>query len=127
MPFVTPGEGLDRSCVNIPALAAELGPPPWRQPIVGTSGLRVILLHWPAGFETIRHHHPHAEEVFQILEGTAIFTIGDEPARRAEPGDFLLAPRGVKHVIRVSDDGPLLMLAAVAPNEDLPDETIEPS
>jgi mannose-6-phosphate isomerase-like protein (cupin superfamily) len=65
---------------------------------------------------------------FKVLSGRALFTIGDEPEREVGPDGRVLARRGVRHVIRVADDGgPMIMLAAVAPNEDRPDETIEPA
>ena len=127
MPFVSEGEVMGRLSVDLDGLAAEMGPPPWRAALVGTSGLRVVLLHWPPGFATVPHLHPRAEETFEVLRGRALFTIGDAPELLAAPGSFLLAPRGIRHAIRVPDDGgPLLLLAAVAPNEDGPDETIEP-
>ncbi len=124
MPFVAGDQALDRPFVDLELLAAEQGPPPWRICLVGTPGLRVVLLHWPAGLATVPHRHPHAEETFEVLRGRAAFTIGDAPERIVGPGTFVLAPRGVRHAIRVPEDEPLLMLAAVAPNEDRPDETI---
>jgi quercetin dioxygenase-like cupin family protein len=127
MPYVADGEALDRPFLDLDALAADLGPPPWRACLVGTPGLRVLLLHWPAGYATVPHEHPAAEEIFRVIRGRAFFTIGDEPEREVGPGDFMFALRGVRHAIRVPDDGPLLLLASVAPNEDRPDETIEPA
>jgi quercetin dioxygenase-like cupin family protein len=127
VPFVTAGEALDLPHQDLAAVAAAQGPPPWRVCLVGTPGLRVVLLHWPPGHATIPHVHPHAEETFEILRGRAIFAIGEDPEREVGPGTFLLALRGVRHAIRVAGDEPLLMLAAVAPNEDRPDETIEPA
>lgn len=128
MPFVQSGEALDAAFTDMEALVAEMGPPPWRACLVGTSGMRVILLHWPPGFATVPHLHPGAEETFQVVRGRALFTIGDEPEREVGPGNFVLALRGVRHAIRVADGGePLLLLAAVGPNEDRPDETIEPA
>jgi len=56
-----------------------------------------------------------------------LFMIGDEPEREVGPGQFMLAMRGVRHAIRVPEGEPLLLVAAVAPNEDWPDETIEPA
>ena len=125
MPHVARGEALDRAFMDLDALAAELGPPPWRACLVGTPALRVVLLHWPAGFATVPHVHPAAEEVFQVIRGRARFAIGDEPESEVGPGEFMLARRGVRHVIRVPEGVPLMLLAAVAPNEDRPDETIE--
>jgi quercetin dioxygenase-like cupin family protein len=128
MPFVRDGEALHQAFVDLEALAAGMGEPPWRACLVGTAGMRVVLLSWVPGFSTIPHRHPAAEETFQVIRGRAAFTIGDEPEREVGPGSFLLASRGIRHVIRVPDGGePLLLLAAVGPNEDRPDETIEPA
>jgi len=127
MPHVADGEALDRSFVDLDALAADLGPPPWRACLVGAPGLRVVLLHWPSGFATVPHVHPSAEETFRVVRGRAMFTIGAEPEREVGPGDFAFAGRGVRHAIRVPDGETLLLLASVAPNEDRADETIEPA
>ena len=62
-----------------------------------------------------------------MLSGRALFTVGDEPEREVGPGELVVAFRDVRHVIRVGPDGPMVMLAAVAPNEDRSDETIEPA
>jgi mannose-6-phosphate isomerase-like protein (cupin superfamily) len=127
MPYVSLGEALDQPFLDLDSLAAELGPPPWRACLVGTPALRVLLLHWPPGYATIPHLHPGAEEVFRVVRGRAAFTIGDEPEREVGPGAFLLARRGIRHAIHVPGTEPLLLMAAVAPNEDRPDETIEPA
>ena len=127
MPYVADRDAFNRRFLDLDALAADLGPPPWRACLVGTPGLRVVLLHWPAGFATVPHVHPSAEEIFRVIRGRALFTIGDEPEREVGPDDFMLARRGVRHTIRVPDGQPLLLLASVAPNEDRPDETIEPA
>ena len=123
MPFVPEAEAL-----NVPIAAREAGEMPWRVALVGTSGLRLTYHGFPPGFSTIPHRHPHAEEFFKVLRGTALFTIGDEPEREVGQDGLVLALRGVRHRIRVAADaGPMIMLAAVAPNEDRPDETIEPA
>ncbi len=127
MPFVAPGEALDSPFLDLESLAREAGEPPWRLCLVGAAGLRVILLRWPAGFSTVRHLHPAAEEIFQVIHGRAVFGIGDDPEQEVGPGELMFARRGVPHVIRVTEAGPLTLLAAVAPNEDWPDETIEPA
>jgi quercetin dioxygenase-like cupin family protein len=127
MPFVRVGEAREHAVEDLAAIAAEQGPPPWRVCLVGTPGLRVVLLGWPPGHATVPHRHPHAEETFEVLRGRAVFSIGEEPQREVGPGAFLLAKRGVRHAIRVAGDETLLMLAMVAPNEDRPDETIEPA
>jgi quercetin dioxygenase-like cupin family protein len=60
-----------------------------------------------------------------VIRGHAFFAIGDEPEREVGPGEFMLAMRGVRHAIRVPERAPVMLLAAVAPNEDRPDETVE--
>lgn len=127
MPFVSPAEAFNLPILDLEALARESGGAPWRLCLVGTPGLRVVLLHWPAGFSTVPHVHPAAEEIFKVISGRALFTIGDDPEREVGPGEFVLALRGVRHLIRVGPDGPMTLLAAVAPNEDWPEETIEPA
>jgi hypothetical protein len=37
------------------------------------------------------------------------------------------ARRGVRHTMNVPEGAPLMLLAAVAPNDDRPDETIQPT
>jgi quercetin dioxygenase-like cupin family protein len=125
MPFLAPDDALNAAFVDMQELAADLGPPPWRAGIIATTSLRVVLLCWPPGYQTAPHFHPGAEEMFQVLRGRAIFTIGDESEREVGPGEFVLAARGVPHAIGVTKDGPLLLLAAVSPNEDRPDEQVE--
>jgi mannose-6-phosphate isomerase-like protein (cupin superfamily) len=125
MPFVAVGEGLDLPFGDLEKLAREAGPPPWRVCLVGTAALRVVLLCWPPGYATVPHAHPRAEEIFLVVSGRAAFEIGDEPELQAGPGDFVLAKRGFRHAIRVPPGQVLTLLAAVAPNEDSVDETIE--
>jgi quercetin dioxygenase-like cupin family protein len=126
MPYVTPAEGLNSPFLDLDALPGRPDEPSWRVALVGTPGLRVVLVRWEPGFATVPHHHPHAEEIFLVLEGRALFTVGDEPEREVSPGQLVFAERGTWHAIRVPLGGaPVTLLAAVAPNEDEPDETIE--
>jgi len=125
MPYVGPGEAIERPSVDLDALTDEQGPPPWRVVLAGTDALRVVLLQWPAGYATVPHVHPGAEETFLVVRGRAVFSIGDGSEREVGPGAFLVAGRGVRHAIRVPAQGPLTLLASVAPNEDRPDEAVE--
>jgi quercetin dioxygenase-like cupin family protein len=125
MPFVAPGEAHDLPFLDLETLTLQAGPPPWRLCLVGTPGLRVLLLHWPTGYATVPHRHPAADEAFHVLRGRAAFTIGEAPEREVGPGSLMLALRGVGHRIRVVGDESLTLMSIVAPNEDRPDETIE--
>ncbi len=126
MPYVSPEEALNLPALDLEAVAWEMGPPPWRKALIGTAATRWVLLHWPAGFRTVPHLHPRAEETFFVLRGRAHFRFGGEDQDRVVgPGTLLIAPRGQLHAIGVPGPEPLLLLASVAPNEDAPDETIE--
>ncbi len=125
MPYVNDGSALDQPFTRLDTLAEAAGPGPWRIPLVGTDGLRVVLLRWLPGYATVPHVHPGAEEIFFVVSGRASFTVGDLPEREVGPGELVLARRGTNHAIRVPGPEPLVLLAAVAPNEDRPDETIE--
>lgn len=51
------------------------------------------------------HRHPYAE-IFLVLEGDAIFTVGEATAE-ATAGQILIAPAGVPHKFVNSGSGPL--------------------
>lgn len=127
MPNVVKGDALNRPFLDLDALARWQGLPPWQTCLVGTPGLRVDLYHWPAGSATVPHVHSSSEGTFQVLRGRAVFAIGNAPEREVGPGEFMFARRGVPHSISVMDDAPLLLLVAVAPNDEGTDETIEPA
>lgn len=46
------------------------------------------------------HVHPTMYEVYFVLEGRAIYTVGGE-AHEAAPGDFVIVPPGTPHQQRV--------------------------
>ena len=60
------------------------------------------------------HVHEREDEAFYILDGRFEFQIGDRMVV-AEPGDFLVAPRGVPHVFRNLEDRPARKLSIVWP------------
>jgi quercetin dioxygenase-like cupin family protein len=125
MPYVAPEEAPIRPFPDLDRLIDESGPPPWRIPLVGTPQARVVLIHWPAGYEAAAHVHPHALEAFQVIRGRARFAIGDHPEHEVGVGGIAVAHPGVPHAIRVPTDASLVLLATVSPNEDRPDEQVE--
>ena len=127
MPHVAEVEAFNRPFLQLDAIARGLGVAPWRTCLVGTPAMRVVLLHWPAGYVTVPHYHPVAEEFFLVISGRACFKIGDEPEREVGSGELMLARRGELHTIRVPEGAPLMLLAAVGPNDAGPGETIVPS
>jgi quercetin dioxygenase-like cupin family protein len=126
MPYVGPAEAPNCFALDVDALRRELGPPPWRKPLVGSPNTRWVIIGLPPGYMTIPHRHPRAEETFYILEGEAVFRFGGEDHdRRVGPGTLLLAPRNVMHTIGVPGRESMIFICSVTPNEDAPDETIE--
>jgi quercetin dioxygenase-like cupin family protein len=61
------------------------------------------------------HSHPH-EQIGMMLEGRAVFTIGDE-TKTLGPGDFYRIPGGVRHKV-VTLDEPARALDIFSPCRD---------
>lgn len=61
------------------------------------------------------HIHDHHDEVFYVLEGEHVFTVGDREIE-AGPGDLVFGPRGVPHAQRrvVPRSGRLLTMFSPA-------------
>jgi quercetin dioxygenase-like cupin family protein len=126
MPFVPTAEALNWSQLDLDQLSREQGPPPWRVALIGADSARWVLIEWPPGYATVPHRHPYAQEVFLVLRGQAAFSFGEDPApRRCGRGTLLFAAPDVLHTIVVEGAEPLLLLCALAPNEDRVDETVE--
>ena len=67
------------------------------------------------GDSTPLHLHTREEEAFYVLSGRlAVWVDGTEQV--AEPGAFLLIPRGVPHAARRVTDEPVRMLTLVSPS-----------
>jgi quercetin dioxygenase-like cupin family protein len=56
------------------------------------------------GTWTVPHTHQNTEESFYVLEGSFIFTVGDDDIQ-AGPGTFVLVQRSTKHVMRAEPGG----------------------
>jgi mannose-6-phosphate isomerase-like protein (cupin superfamily) len=70
-------------------------------PAAATGGaLTVFRATMPEGFGPPRHIHTREDEVFQVLDGEALFDI-DGRILRAGPGTTVFMPRGVPHTFRV--------------------------
>lgn len=58
---------------------------------------------------TIPHVHELLEESFYVLEGSFSFTCGDRTIQ-AQPGSFVLVPRGTPHVLNAAAGGGALLV-----------------
>jgi quercetin dioxygenase-like cupin family protein len=56
------------------------------------------------GAWTVPHIHPKSLEAFYVLEGRFTFTLGEDDFA-AEPGSFVLIPRGTRHLMRAEAGG----------------------
>lgn len=66
------------------------------------------------GDATPLHRHTREEEAFYVLSGRLVVWV-DGMETVAEPGAFLLVPRGVPHAARRVGDDPARMLTLVSP------------
>ena len=77
-------------------------------------GLVEMLEAPPGEMPPLHVHHTH-DEGFYVLSGEVTLRMpGEKVTLRA--GDFFLAPRGVPHMYRVSDDGPASWLVTSNPS-----------
>ena len=63
----------------------------------------------PVGFETQRHRHRQAEELYHISRGKGQMTLGSEKFA-VKTGDTVFVPPGIPHQIRNTGDDPLKIL-----------------
>lgn len=57
---------------------------------------QVAVATFPDLIETELHNHPTMYEVYFVLEGSALYTIGDQ-CYEVSAGDFFIVPPGVTH------------------------------
>ncbi|HEY7267269.1 MAG TPA: cupin domain-containing protein [Solirubrobacterales bacterium] len=69
-----------------------------------SGGAMTVLEEVPPMVDTPLHVHSREDELFYIVEGEHIITVGNEE-RRLGPGDALFAPRGVPHAQRRVEPG----------------------
>ena len=60
------------------------------------------------------HAHDGADKFYFVLEGSGLFTVGDEQ-RQAEAGTVVTAPAGIQHGVTNSGNQRLSLLVAIAP------------
>jgi quercetin dioxygenase-like cupin family protein len=69
-----------------------------------TAGALSVMEEVPPMVDTPLHVHSREDELFYILDGEHIVTLGDEE-HRLGPGDTLFAPRGIPHAQRRVEPG----------------------
>ena len=68
----------------------------------------------PVGGATVEHFHRDTEELYYVVEGSALMRLGDAE-RELAVGDCVVIPAGERHKIRNIGDAPLRILCCCAP------------
>jgi quercetin dioxygenase-like cupin family protein len=66
--------------------------------------------HMQQGKMTPDHIHPDADEVLYVLDGEIIVHVDGEGEYRLQQGDFVSAPRGVRHAFMTTTETRLLCI-----------------
>jgi len=76
------------------------------------------------GKATTPHHHAVTEEIYYILSGRAMMTLGGD-SREVGPGDAIAIPPGVRHTILNTGPDELVFLCTCAPGYEHTDTFLE--
>ncbi|MCA9186142.1 MAG: cupin domain-containing protein [Pirellulaceae bacterium] len=79
----------------------------------------------PVGASTTPHYHPVTEEIYYILQGTALMMI-DGLTRNVSPGDAIAIPPGALHQITNTGQETLKFLCTCAPGYEHEDTVLQP-
>lgn len=78
----------------------------------------------PVGKEVRRHHHLQTEEIYYILEGEGLMTVGDE-TRNVKAGDAIFIPRTNTHTLKNTGSEDMKLLLICGPAYSVADHLIE--
>ncbi|HLA17770.1 MAG TPA: cupin domain-containing protein [Dehalococcoidia bacterium] len=90
----------------------------------GQSGSRNLAITWVEGAPGSRqdvHTHPDSEQVYVIVRGRGVMTVGGEE-QEVSAGTLVLVPPGAGHAILNTGDEPLVFVSATAPPFEMPPE-----
>lgn len=68
----------------------------------------------PPGCAVTPHHHREIEEIYYIVSGRGLMTVGDE-TNEVEAGDAVYVPRGLRHTLENTGVQPITLLVACGP------------
>jgi len=102
---------------TIKEIKARRGTPPWREKVLATPRIRMLVHCWPPDFGHGAHYHPRADEIWYVCEGKLRVSFNDGKPIVAGPGSVLFAQKGTAHDMKSVGRVPLVMLCLVAPNE----------
>ncbi len=90
----------------------------------GSQNLAMTWVEGEPGSEQAVHAHPASEQVYVVISGRGVMTVGDEQ-REVAAGTMILVPPRTGHAIRNTGDEPLVYVSATAPPFDLAPEGSE--
>ena len=67
------------------------------------------VVFYEPGQETVEHHHPRQDEIFLVLEGHGVITLGEEEVE-IEPTSMIFVPANLKHGVKVDKESRLVLL-----------------
>lgn len=78
----------------------------------------------PPGRAVTPHHHLEIEEIYYILSGQGVMTVGDERHTVGE-GDAVFVPRGQRHSLENAGSEPVRLLLVCGPAFSREDEILD--
>jgi mannose-6-phosphate isomerase-like protein (cupin superfamily) len=78
----------------------------------------------PPGHAVTPHHHRQIEEIYYIVEGRGVMTVGDEQ-REVAAGDAVYVPRGQRHTLSNTGAEPIKLLLVCGPAFFYEDEVLD--
>ena len=90
----------------------------------GRFGSRNLAITWVEGGPGSRqgvHAHPNSEQVYVIVRGRGVMTVGAEE-KEVSAGTLILVPPGTGHAILNTGDEPLVFISATSPPFEMPPE-----
>jgi mannose-6-phosphate isomerase-like protein (cupin superfamily) len=80
----------------------------------------------PPGCRVAPHHHRQMEEIYYILSGSGVMTVGEEQ-REVGAGDAIFIPRGQRHTLENTGPEAIRLLLVCGPAFFFEDEIFEES
>lgn len=78
----------------------------------------------PPGCAVTPHHHDRLEEVYYIISGKGMMSVGGEQSE-VGPGDAIYIPRGSRHTLANTGSEPIKLLLVCGPAFFFEDEILE--
>jgi len=85
-----------------------------RKKLLGTEKIGAEYLCYEPGQGTPMHHHPKQDELFYVVEGRGILTVGDEEIP-VGPSSLVLARAQVPHGMMAASDSRMIVMFFKAP------------